>query len=434
MTKKNIVKYSLKAKRIFLLAFSFLFLTLIVKGQVNHVVNGGFEQLDSCSIYMQNNTIWNYVPISLCERWDTLKNGGGGGLVMHECFNPNPSSGVPYNLYGGGYQKPRTGNAYSYFIFFKLTPNPAVNWRNYIQQKMLHKLIAGKSYCVTYWVSLVNYVNYGVDELGAYFDDGNIQSIAPLKEAPANPQVKSQSNVFYMDTLNWMKVQGTFIANGSEEYISLGNFRYTAATTYTALDGNWTAGLCNYFVDDVSVIETDLPAFAGADVWAIPTSSVYLGRASEVGLDDDCFWYKLPNSTTPIDTAAGITITVAATTETYMVKQDICGHVKYDTVVVYASGVGLNKREILLNRINLYPNPTSDKLNIELHNKDLINCHYELKIINSLGEIVIKDIGRFKNDIITINTNNIQNGIYTVNINIDKEYDLNKSIVIFNNE
>ncbi len=421
----------MKAKRNILLAFSFLFLTVTVKGQVNYVVNGGFEQLDSCSIYMQNNTIWNYVPVSLCQQWDTLKNGGGGGLVMHDCFNPNPSSGVPYNLYGGGYQNPRTGNAYTYFIFLKLTPNPAVNWRNYIQQKMSHKLIAGKNYCVTYWASLVNYVNYGVDELGAYFDDGSLQSIGPLKEAPANPQIKSPSNVFYMDTLNWMKVQGTFIANGTEEYISLGNFRYTAATTYTALDGNWTSGLCNYFIDDVSVIETDLPAYAGPDIWGIPTNTVYLGRQREIGLDDDCFWYKLPNVTTPIDTAAGITVTVAAITQTYVVKQDICGNVKHDTVIVYASGVGINEAIVTSSQIKTYPNPAQNFLDIKIDSEKLKSEIFKLRVINSIGEVVTEDDIVFKNNLATINTSNFNNGFYIISIETSEHYTINKMIVVY---
>lgn len=193
MTKKNnISKHTLKAKRNILLAFSFCFLAFSPKAQVNYVQNGSFEKIDTCMQFSGPvAAIYNAPP------WDTLVNGGGGNcLIMNRCFNPNNYAGVPYNLNGGGYQEPRSGDSYAYFIFLKLTPNPAVNWRNYIQQKMTHKLILGKSYCVTYWANLVNYVNYAVDELGAYFDDGSIQSIAPIKEAPANPQVKSPSGIF----------------------------------------------------------------------------------------------------------------------------------------------------------------------------------------------------------------------------------------------
>lgn len=351
--------------------------------------------------------------ITDCAHWDTLVNGGGNGSVMHRCQNPNTSCGVPYNLSGGGYQEARTGDGYLYLVYLKYTPNPAVNWRWYAQQKMTHKLIAGKSYCVTYWANLINYVNYAVDELGAYLDDGSIQSIAYSKEAPANPQIKSPTNVFYMDTLNWMKVQGTFIANGTEEYITIGNFRYTAATTFTALDGNNTAGIASYFIDDVSVIETDLPAYAGPDIWGIPTNTVYLGRTSEVGLDDDCFWYKMPNATTPIDTAAGITVTVAATTETYTVKQNICGNITWDTVVVYASGVGINETDSEENELIIFPNPASEHLTVEIPDGETIS---KIIVLNDYGQIIKKEEINYKSKSYAININDLPNGFYFLKI------------------
>ena len=220
-----------------------------------------------------------------------------------------------------------------------------------------------------------------------------------------------------------MKVQGTFVANGTEEYITIGNFRYTASTTFTALDGNWTAGLSNYFIDDVSVIETDLPAFAGPDIWGIPTNTVYLGRPHEVGLDDDCFWYKLPNTTTAIDTAAGITITVAATTETYMVKQDICGNVKYDTVIVYASGVGMKELEIIKNNILVYPNPANDVLYYYIRSSELFS---KIKIINNLG-LLIREEDLKSNSVII---KDLPNGVYFLNFFSDKLGTVSKRFII----
>lgn len=334
---------------------------------------------------------------------------------MHRCTNPNNYTGIPFNLLGGGYQEPKTGDAYAYVPYFKLTPNPAINWRLYIQQKMAKKLIAGKSYCVTYWVSLVNYVNYGIDELAAYFDDGSIKSIGVALEAHANPQIKSPTGVFYTDTLNWMKVQDSFIANGTEEYITLGNFRTNAATTYTALDGNWSAGCAAYFIDDVSVIETDLPAYAGNDIYGIPGNTVYLGRPSEIGLDDNCIWYNLENPLIPIATKAGITVTVATTNQTYTVKQNVCGNIKQDTVIVYASAVGIKAlTEALEVNILIYPNPSSSNINIDYLNFNT-NQTLKLQLINNLGQTVLNE--NLKTKISQINVSNLPNGIYTVKVN-----------------
>lgn len=390
--------------------------------QVNKVINGGFETLDSCVLAMQTPSIWAAAHVNLTSPWDTLKSGGGNGNILHKCFNPNNRCGIPYNLAGGGFQNPHSGDGYAYIVYFKLTPNPAVNWRWYIQQKMVSKLTAGKSYCVTYWASLINYVNYGVDELGAYFDDGSIQSIAWSKEALANPQVKSPSGVFYTDTLNWMKVQGTFIATGSEEYITLGNFRSNAATSYTAIDGA-SSGISSYFIDDVSVIETNLPAYAGPDIYGIPGNTVYLGRPSEIGLDDACFWYKLPNTTTPIDTVAGITVTVGTTNQAYIVKQDICGVIKYDTVVVYASGVG--KEEFGLEKLDLriYPNPAKELLYVEVNGIK----NYEIKILNTLGQTVLQE--EVKNEKTSINLKELKSGFYFIELSTNVGVVIKKIVI-----
>lgn len=418
--KLNIVLKFIKTNGKCLLVFFLLISYSSHKAQLNYVSNGGFENLDTCKISPYTTSeIW------FCNSWDTLSNGGGLGYVMNNCFNPNTYWGIPNNLQGGGYQIPRTGDGYAYIVYFKLTPNPAVNWRWYIQQKMKDTLVAGKEYCVTYWASLINYVNYAVDELGSYFDDGSIQSISWSHEAPANPQVKSPSGVFYMDTLNWMKVQGTFTANGTESYITLGNFRLNAATTYTSLDGQ-SAGIASYFIDDVSVIETDLPAYAGQDKWLVPGDSVYIGRPSEVGLDDDCFWYKLPNTTTAIGTVAGLYVKPVATT-TYVVKQDICGYVNWDTVVVYQSALGLNNPNAIENDITISPNPAGDYFELKIENEKNVKAIY---LYNTLGQIIKNYIPEFKNKNIVVSISDLPTGVYNVCIHLKGNQIFYKRLVI----
>ncbi len=412
--------FSLKAKS---LAFGFWLLAFGLNAQVNCVINGGFDIVTNCTDPYPGYIIF-------APPWDTLANGGGYGNVMNKCYPRATNSGIPFNLGGNAYQEPRTGNGYAYVAFFKLTSNPAVNWRWYIQQKIAYKLNPGKSYCVTYWASFINYCGYAVDELGAYFDDGSLQSIAPLKEAPANPQVKSPSGVFYADTLNWMKVQGTFTANGTEEYITLGNFRLNAAVSYTNLYG-YTSGVGSYFIDDVSVIETDLPAFAGVDMYCIPGDSVFIGRASEIGLNDDCFWYKLPNTISSIDTVAGLWVKPIITT-TYVVKQDICGMVKWDTVVVNQSAVGLKDLSFKSDDLRFYPNPASKELNIEFLKVIISNTNYKLSIINSLGQIIREEELVFKEKKATLNIKELKNGIYSFHLKNSKGQIIEKRFVVIN--
>lgn len=360
----------------------FILFSFSLKSQVNLVPNPSFEQLDSCIVDFQNPFIWPYVPVQLATPWDTLKNGGGGngGILCNECFNPNPSIGVPKNISGGGgsFQQPRTGKGYIYINFFKKAA-PAVAWRFYSQTPLTTTLTSNRAYCVTFYASFSNRWITAIDELSAYFDDGSIQSVAPAKEALANPQIKSPTGVFMMDTLNWMKIQGSFVANGTESYLTLGNFRTDAATNYTILSG--PGGACEYYIDDVSVIELNLPAYAGPDKTIVLGDSAFIGRPPEIGLE--CTWY---NGTVAIGSGAGLWVKPAVTT-TYVVQQDICGLIKTDTVKVQVDYVGIKEDPAYLKQVHLFPNPTNGEFTLE---SKYANIELrEVKISDITGQVLI---------------------------------------------
>lgn len=282
--------------------------------QVNLVPNPSFENLSSCNI------IGNSIKLAI--GWDTLRAGGGGGPeVFNACANPSPNFGVPINISGSCYQIAKTGVSYSLMTWYM-----DFSIREYIQTKLLHPLTTGNSYCVKFYVSLSNRSGGGIDELGAYFDDGSIfaPSYAP---AIVNPQVKSPPGVFYTDTLDWMKVEGIYTATANDEYLTLGNFKPQAAVNYTvAYPSNFTS--VEYYIEDVSVIDLDTKAYAGNDTSIICVGdSVFIG-SNEIGLE--CEWF---NNNLQIGTGAGIWVT-PNTQQQYIVKQDVCGTISYDTVQV----------------------------------------------------------------------------------------------------
>lgn len=287
------------------------------KAQVNLIQNPSFEDISGCPAY--------YNQINLALGWDTLKSGGGGAPeVFNACANPSIHVGVPLNVYGSSYQKTVTGNGYGYLGLYI---NPSFfNQREYIQNTLLKPLEVGKTYCVTFFVSLSNRSQYAIDQLGAYFDYGSISTV-PYGVSTLNPQVKSVPNLFYSDTLHWMKVQGSFTALGAYTYLTLGNFRSNAATNKILVNAN-SQELAEYYIDDVSVIEINTPASAGRDTTICKTDSAFIGRPNEIGLD--CEWYV---GNTLIGSGSGIWVKPQATTS-YVVKQDICGIISYDTVTV----------------------------------------------------------------------------------------------------
>lgn len=280
-------------------------------------------------------------------------------------------------------------------------------------------------------VSLEEASPYAISNLGLYFSDGTIDTIqyrySPLTYL--NPQVENPSNNIIADTLNWVSITGTFVATGNEKYLVFGNFEPDATTTKT-LVGNPGEVWSDYWVDDVSCIDTDLPAFAGNDTMCIPGTSVYIGRQRDVGIDEACMWYQLPNTSTAIDTAAGLWVNPVATT-TYVVKQEICGNVKWDTVVVHQTALGLQGLESL-EGLKVYPLPADEILNIEskIPSGTLGGKNCELKIYDDIGQVIREEEIQFDNGTATIKTKDLASGVYHLKLVCDDLSAISRRFVI----
>jgi hypothetical protein len=213
------------------------------------------------------------------------------------------------------------------------------------------------------------------------------------------------------------------VANGTEKHCVIGNFKSDAATTKTLINSSSLPTIgCDILIDDISCIPIDLPAYAGPDVFGIPGNTVYIGRPQDVGIDEACTWYNITNTTTPIANAAGITITVGVSSQTYIVKQDICGNIKYDTVAVYASAVGMVSLSGVEDwGVNVYPNPAKDLLYVEVSHASTplsVTSDISLSLTNALGQVIREEALRQAQQPIEINVKDIPNGVYFIKVSL----------------
>lgn len=372
----------IKKQRHFLLSL-LLFISINFKAQqiANYINNGGFEEV---------------VPDMLFpypKYWSSLDTTKPWAQLLTRVIPPH---GIPYSNYC--YQWPRNGDNFLITGLYNATANPQL--RGYPRNRLKQPLEAGKVYCVSFYVNLTNQSTHGIDAIGAYFSDSGVDSIHACNEALTYlvPQIQNPANNIITDTLHWTLINGQFTANGTEKYLIIGNFRSDANTNISLVNpANLPANAADYNVDDVSVIARDLPAYAGVDKSFLPGDSVFIGRQSDVGIDEVCLWYKLPTVITPttpaIDTIAGMWVKPMVTT-TYVVKQQLpCSTVKWDTVVVYQTAVGLG--EISLNSLefNLYPNPANENLNIT---GTIDNGAYEVTIYDTFGQVLREEEITFK--------------------------------------
>ncbi|HQQ93561.1 MAG TPA: T9SS type A sorting domain-containing protein [Bacteroidia bacterium] len=407
--------------KISLLADAFCFLGLITLsfmypakghsqsggGIANYVSNGGFEDLYHCQ--MPN-------ILNLAKGWRSIDSITSFPFVCSSCSGINcvPVSPVTY-------QFPRSGSNYVTTDMLCSSP-PCASYftRGYLRNRLKQTLVQGKKYCVKFYINISNYSTAGMDGFSAYFTDDSIDTITaggvPLTYL--SPQVNNPIGNIITDTLNWVPITGTFVANGNEKHIIIGNFRSSIATTTLLVNPIYLPWIVTEAgVDDISCIPIDLPAYAGPDRWFLPGDSVYIGRESDVEIDESCIWYNMTSPTTSvtIDTIAGLWVKPISTS-TYVVRQQLwCSGVKWDTVVVSLSGVGINELEAIENDFSVFPNPASDYLQFQ-YTLDVSDPVKGCTIYNSLGQIIREDSIDFRNKKARIQIDDLSNGVYSIEL------------------
>ena len=209
-------------------------------------------------------------------------------------------------------------------------------------------------------------------------------------------------NPIIADTLNWVEIMGIYKANGTEQYITIGNFKDDASTnidfTRFGISPPFSA---YYMIDDVSLEPICTPFWSYRDTTlSIGQDSVLIGPAI-TGLNIN--WYDA--TSTFITNAPGIYVKPAQTT-TYTAVEDFCGTTYTNTIVVTVQPTGVNEFGMTNAELRIFPNPTTGKL--KFVNNNLIDTEQlQIKICDLLGR-EIKQM-EYKEE---IDISNLENGVY----------------------
>jgi len=210
-------------------------LILNLSAQVNLVPNYSFEDTLQCPFFSAQINFappW-YDPTSASS--DYFNNCNSGNL------------GVPTNIVG--FQFARTGKAYAGIYTYIQT----FSYRDYIQVSLISSLLSGKKYNVEFYVSLADTMGIATNNIGLYFSDIPITASAgSVLNVP--PQVANDIvNVKLTDKNGWTKISGSYIANGTEQYITIGNFLNDMSVDTVHVIGV-SYPFSYYYIDDVSVV------------------------------------------------------------------------------------------------------------------------------------------------------------------------------------
>ena len=402
----------------FVVAFLFLFQTLSFPQQIaNYVSNGGFEIVFSCT----PPSTWATLSV---KDWSSIDTTKSSFFTNHKCMQ---------NIPGGSFQYPKSGNGYIRSTFLCDITICQNNSRAYFRNKLKSTLTLNTTYCVKFYVNILDLSPFGIDAFGANFTDNSIDSISyqfkPLTYL--TPQVQNNSGNIITDTSDWVPITGTFIATGIEKYALIGNFKSDANTMTAQIQPTFSYMWCDVNLDHVSCIPIDLPAYAGPDTYVLAGDSVYIGRESDIEIDESCIWYKMTSPTTSIsiDTIAGLYVKPASTT-TYVVRQQLwCSGVKWDTVVVSLSGVGINELEALQNDISLFPNPASEFIQLQ-YTMDIESPFNRILFYTSLGQLIREENIAFKGKTVSVPISNLANGVYVLELKNSSGQSIKKRFVL----
>ena len=213
----------------------------------NLVLNPSFEDTIACPTTTA-------IPMQ-CEYWYTANIGSP------DYFSEQPDifcGTSPVPLSNVGYQYARTGIAYVGLATLMQPLNPNyLNRREYIGGELSDTLKQGHEYCVSFYVSVAEELKYVTDGIGLYLSVDSAVDYTININLSFIPQIENPSGNIIYDTLNWVQISGTYIANGGEKYLTIGNFKDNANTMIDSINNSVPQSQYEsyLFIDDVSVID-----------------------------------------------------------------------------------------------------------------------------------------------------------------------------------
>jgi hypothetical protein len=221
-------------KKIFYIIL-FACLTKQFFGQTNLVINPSFEEYSSCPDFIGKTY--------LATGWDNFT---GSGDYFNVCGTSG--TGVPGNSFG--YQTPFNGNAYCGIITYYSN----ALYREIIGGTLQTPLTVSQKYYFSFRTSRGSdpIIGYSSNKIGIKLTQTNsyTTNISNYSITVNNFAQYLHSTVI-TDTLNWIQIKGSFVADSAYKYIMIGNFSDDANTTIS--NQTSSAVWAYYYIDDVCV-------------------------------------------------------------------------------------------------------------------------------------------------------------------------------------
>jgi gliding motility-associated-like protein len=232
------------------LVFSIVVFWGFVASSQNLITNPSFEEIDSC--YGAPAGIgFDVFEWSGCKGWS---NPIAASSDLY-CQNPIVGNIIPPQLIAT-YQEPHSGENVAAILVN--SGYPYNNYREYIQNELIQTLENGRLYDIEYFISGGEILECMANQFGVKFFTTKYYDPNALWLTEYAPDAVNDIALFEYDTTTWQKVSMQYTANGTENFVIIGNFQDSLSMTYTLpCDTSFWNGLTlggGYFlIDDVSI-------------------------------------------------------------------------------------------------------------------------------------------------------------------------------------
>ena len=382
--------------------FCFIGLCFVISSKAQNLIdNAGFDTYTLCPA--ASGDLANVTP------W--IKSIGSPDY-FNSCFT-NSFVSVPKNLLGYNYQVPRSNNAYVGISTINVTNT---NDRENISSPLSTNLINGNYYIVKFYVAAAQAYKLASNNLALNFSSTLTTTVSIGSTVNLPMHIYKFGNPIIADTLNWTEIMGIYKANGTEQYITIGNFKDDNNTFIDTINNSMFTYVAYYMIDDVSVEPICTTFWSYRDTTVAIGDSVLIGPCI-TGLNIN--WYDATG--TFITNAPGIYVKPNSPTF-YTATEDFCGSIITHTINVGVSPVGINDISYLNEVVGVSPNPSNGLVTVTSR------FDFEkIEVTNVTGQVMFSEI--VNNKTYELQLQNYAEGIYFVKVLYANGMSVTKKII-----
>ncbi|MCA1761477.1 MAG: OmpA family protein [Cryomorphaceae bacterium] len=287
-------------------------------------------------------------------QFDLIEEWGNGSGVVSDLFASGIRSkyvNIPENSYGN--EAPFDGDNYAGIVTYSYRSK--LN-KSYITVRMKNSMNKGDLYCIKFKASLADRARYATNNLGVILTKSKVneKTTSTIKRSDV---LLTDKNPVVNQPEGWWSFCKRHVSNGSEKYITIGNFsddRSTKTETREidekyAEDGPEMVGY--YYIDMVEVRKIEPSEDCGCDNTKIPESKVIYSASVQMSDDMnatekveavDVYFYQYKSDVVS-SAKRSIDMIVSMMKENPLMKVQVIGHIDTEEAELAKTELSLKK-------------------------------------------------------------------------------------------